>query len=246
MAEYAIGRRAPFVLVPRSLIEDPNIDPHTLATYIALAYHADFGKETGAFPSDETAANLVGMNYRTVRRRREKLKEMGWLEWVSGKKHGVTNRYVVHQGSKEGGSESPRGSAGESHPGRTESPTTKEPVTKEPIPRTDLDLIWSFWEDRRALALRLNGKRKPMERSKKRLSAVKRIWKLGYSQVDFERAIRGCTSSDFHIQNNHLDIELICRDQDHFERFMACASDREQTNGPTADQTRDMVDRLYG
>ena len=247
MAEYAIGQRAPFVLVPRSLIEDPDIDPYTLATYISLSYFADFGRETGAFPSDATAAKRVGMGERTVTDRRDKLKELGWLQWVSGKKHGVTNKYLVVQDSKGGPQEVRRGSAGGSYPPPQETRTTKEPVTKEPIPKETLALIWSFWEDRRALALRLNGKRRPMVRSKKRIEAVKRIWKLGYTESDFKQAIRGCTSSEFHINNNHLDIELICRDQDHFERFMSCTSDREQTNGriPNAEQTRNMINRFY-
>ena len=247
MAEYAIGRRAPFVLVPRSLIEDPDIDPHTLATYIALVYHADFGKSTGAYPSDETAANLVGMCRRTFIDRRHRLKETGWLEWLSGRVEGVTNKYIVHQDDKQGVQEVRTPCAGETDPPVQEMHTTKSQFTKEPIPKEVLALIWSFWEDRRALALRLNGKRRPMVRSKKRIEAVKRIWKLGYTESDFKQAIRGCTSSEFHINNKHLDIELICRDQDHFERFMSCTSDREQTNGriPNAEQTRNMINRFY-
>ena len=245
MAEYAIGRRAPFVMVPRSLIEDPEIDPHTLATYIAVSYFADHGKSTGAYPSDSTAAERVGMGERTFRDRRTKLKEMGWLEWESGQAKGVTNRYTVRQDDKEGRREPPGGSARDAGGGRQEMPTTEEPVTKEPIP---IDSIWKYWEDERAAALKLNGKRRPMAQTQKRVQAVRRIWDLGYREQEFKTAIDGCTSSDFHVQRGFLDIELICRDQDHFERFIHKAGQSVRKNGktPTAAQTQDMVKRLYG
>ena len=250
MAEYAIGRRAPFVMVPRALIEDPNVDAHTLATYIAIAYFADHGSSDGAFPSDLTASNLARMGERTFRDRRQKLRDLGWLDWESGKQDGTTNRYTLHQthgqltvGGSAGDAE---GSAGDAEGGRQEMPTTKSQVTKEPIPTDVFERIWGHWEDRRADVLNLNGRRRPMSESKARVNAMRRIWKLGYREDEFMKAINGCMSSDHHVQGGYLDIELICRDQEHFERFLLWGENRRNGSAPDTNQTRDLVSRLYG
>jgi hypothetical protein len=246
MAEYAIGRRAPFVMVPRSLVEDPDIDPHTLAAYIALSYHADFGKESGAFCSDARAGQLVGMTGRTMRTKRKILRDKGWLEWISGQKHGATNKYLVHSDVGEPRKEIPRGAETVSVGGRNEVPPTKNHSTKNQLPADTLDRVWAHWEAKRADALDLGNRARPMARTKKRLTAINRIAKLGYEESDYIRAIDGCTSSEYHVTNGFLDIELICRDQEHFERFLIRTT---RNGGPpkrSAVENRDLVSKLYG
>ena len=39
----------------------------------------------------------------------------------------------------------------------------------------------------------------------------------------------GCLGSEFHVEGGHTDLELICRDEKHVDRFMAQA--RKNGNG---------------
>jgi len=43
----------------------------------------------------------------------------------------------------------------------------------------------------------------------------------GWSVEDLKRAVDGCASSKWHVDGGHKDIELICRDTPHVERFIA-------------------------
>ena len=96
-AEYRIGRRAPYTMVPQSLLMDERADAYTIATYVALRSFADFGSTEGARPSDKSAAQRAGCSVRTFVNRRQRLKELGWLEWQSRAAQGKTNVYVIHE-----------------------------------------------------------------------------------------------------------------------------------------------------
>lgn len=116
------GKGPYFAQVPFALLKDEDADAHTVAVYAALRSYADFSDpRQGAKVSDKSAAKRAGCSPRTFRDRRDKLQEMGWIEWESGKKDGRPNAYVIHA-SLEGGSvrdadpprqETPTGSAGD-------------------------------------------------------------------------------------------------------------------------------------
>lgn len=82
-----------FAKVPIDLLEDPEIDAHGVATYTALRSYCDFGRETGAEVSDETAAQRAGCSPKTFRKRRKQLKAKGWIDWKNSP--GKVNRYIV-------------------------------------------------------------------------------------------------------------------------------------------------------
>ena len=95
--EYKSGRRAPFVMVPVALLDDDRVDPHTIATYAALQSYCDYGGEEGAFVTDATAAVRAHLGVRTFINRRMLLRDLGWVDWDSGKEDGKSNTYRVHQ-----------------------------------------------------------------------------------------------------------------------------------------------------
>lgn len=97
MAEYRRGRGPHFAPIPFELLEDPEADAYVIATYAAIKSYADFGSAEGAEVSDRTACKRAGCSERKFRECREKLRELGWLEWDRvTTATGTINRYVVH------------------------------------------------------------------------------------------------------------------------------------------------------
>ncbi|HEY6244586.1 MAG TPA: hypothetical protein VIX17_11590 [Pyrinomonadaceae bacterium] len=82
----------------------------------------------------------------------------------------------------------------------------------------------------------------------KRRSRVVARLKQGYSAEQLQTAIRGCLASPFHRGQNDTgekydDLELICRDGEHVEKFIAISENGGSQNGkPTASQRR--IDQL--
>lgn len=96
-SEYRRGRGPLFAAVPVDLMEDPECDAMTIAVYAALKSFADFGSEHGAQVGDNRASERAGVSPRTLRRRRDRLREMGWIEWETvNTLFGWVNRYTIH------------------------------------------------------------------------------------------------------------------------------------------------------
>ncbi len=55
-----------------------------------------------------------------------------------------------------------------------------------------------------------------------------------FSVDDLKLAIDGCAKSPFHTEGGHKDIELICRDSAHVERFLAIARGEVKPDGGQA------------
>lgn len=58
----------------------------------------------------------------------------------------------------------------------------------------------------------------------KRKTKVLARLKDGYSVDQLKQAITGCASSEYHVENHHIDLELICRDATHTDRFIGLAT----------------------
>jgi hypothetical protein len=70
----------------------------------------------------------------------------------------------------------------------------------------------------------------------KRSRALRARIKEGRTDAEFTRAFRGCLESGFHVDAGHTDLELICRDAPHFDRFLALAD--ESAPAPVRDVLR--------
>lgn len=79
--------------------------------------------------------------------------------------------------------------------------------------------IFDYWADERASAI---GKTStvPMKMTTKRRSKIKARLAEGYSAEQLKRAIDGCCSNPHNVEGGYLDIELICRDQQHVEQYL--------------------------
>lgn len=59
--------------------------------------------------------------------------------------------------------------------------------------------------------------------------------KDGYSVDQLKQAITGCASSEYHVENHHIDLELICRDATHTDRFIGLATAPKKPKPTTQD-----------
>lgn len=57
--------------------------------------------------------------------------------------------------------------------------------------------------------------------SDKRKSKIQARLRQGYTVDQIKQAITNCSNSEYHIQNGHTDIELICREPEKLDRFIA-------------------------
>ena len=91
--------------------------------------------------------------------------------------------------------------------------------------------VFGYWRDRREQVLgRSSGPR--IQPIKKRRFRIRARLAEGYTPDQLERAVDGCLSTDFNIRNGHTDIELICRDQQHVEQYLARADNVAPSSGP--------------
>jgi hypothetical protein len=72
---------------------------------------------------------------------------------------------------------------------------------------------------------RVVGGTRPPKLDTKRRAKI-RAALANYAVADICRAIDGLWASDFHIREKHWDIELVCRDSVHTDRFLAMAPER--------------------
>ena len=144
----------------------------------------------------------------------------------------IPHRYPIEGGSlrkkEEGESERPieGGSAGSS------------PVASLP-PKNLVDSAESTGQAARVRKLfglycEIHGRNGRYVLAGKRERALRARIKEGRTDDEFEAAFRGVLRSTFHVDGGHTDLELVCRDAPHFDRFVALAE--EGSAGPTPAQ----------
>ena len=88
---------------------------------------------------------------------------------------------------------------------------------RQPSPeQLQAKVIFEYWSQRRSEVV---GGRVGMKPTPKRMRAITARCNEGYSVEQIKQAVEGCLSSRFHVTRGFTDIELICRSQEHLERF---------------------------
>jgi hypothetical protein len=103
------------------------------------------------------------------------------------------------------------------------NPNPKPKKKKNTVVFNDLEVgkVFTYWQETmNHPRARLDGKRE---------KKIKDLLKIGYTVEDLKTAIDGCKASPFHQGQNDRktvfdDIELICRDASHVDRFIKTAS----------------------
>ena len=92
----------------------------------------------------------------------------------------------------------------------------KGEIPKQSPEQLQAEVIFKYWAQRRSEVV---GGRVRMKPTRKRMRAITARCKEGYSLEQIKQAVEGCLSSRFHVTRGFTDIELICRSQEHLERF---------------------------
>lgn len=100
------------------------------------------------------------------------------------------------------------------------------PLLLQPEPLKDPDpaeVIFGHWVA--GWKRNVKGTRAPLLDAKRR-SKIRARLKEKFSVEDIKQAIDGLWASEWHVEKRHYDIELVCRDAAHVEKFMAEAPKR--------------------
>lgn len=89
--------------------------------------------------------------------------------------------------------------------------------------KNEIQEIFEFWK----ITL---GKSNQTVLDNKRKAKIQARLKEGYSVDQIKQGIIGCSKSSYHIENKHTDIELICRDAKHLDRFIEMVNPLEHQN----------------
>lgn len=94
-------------------------------------------------------------------------------------------------------------------------PSNDEPVPEKPKSnfKNEIQEIFEFWKTT------FNKNNRTLLDDPRKKKVLARL-KQGYSVEDIKRAIVGYSKSQFHIEGNHTDLSLICRDSAHLEKFL--------------------------
>jgi hypothetical protein len=103
-------------------------------------------------------------------------------------------------------------------------------ITGSVVAESDVQAVFEYWRTRRA-EVTSKTKGAPMKLIPKRERAIRGRLAEGYTVEDLKLAIDGCLTRDWHIRNNHTDVELICRDQTKVEQFLGFADDKGGAQG---------------
>ena len=89
--------------------------------------------------------------------------------------------------------------------------------------------VFDFWAERRAKVT--GGSSKALKLSSGRAAKIKGRLGEGYTVEQLKRAVIGIFSNKFNIDGGHTDIELVCRDAAHVDRYIECAP-YQRPSGP--------------
>ncbi|MEN8268965.1 YdaU family protein [Acinetobacter baumannii] len=123
----------------------------------------------------------------------------------------------------------------------TNEPSNQEnnicPPNGEPVPaekpkenfKSEIQEVFEFWK----VTFNKNN-RTVLDNPRK--SKIQARLKEGYTVEDIKTAIVGCSKSQFHIEGNHTDLTLICRDATKLDHFLAMSNPAQVATQP---QTED-------
>ena len=114
-----------------------------------------------------------------------------------------------------------------------DDPTSKSTSNSNSIDTSDKESdevsVFEYWATRRTAIL--PGSTRPPKRTPKRLSKVKARLSDGYTVMDLKLAVDGCLGSERNVEGGYVDLELICRDDQHVTQYMQWARKNSSGSG---------------
>lgn len=116
----------------------------------------------------------------------------------------------------------------------------QETKNKEQILKTSISDVFVFWKStfKKTDRTILKGVRE---------TKIKARLNEGYSVDEIKQAILNISCSQYHIDAGHTDIELICRDQSHLDKYIAMAGVKKSIDSQPKSKAEDLkeVDGLW-
>lgn len=183
--------------------------------------------------TNEFLAEQMGVDARTVRRHIGLLKKKDYL---SVEDENGERRIVCHVRGEDKnvrGGRTKMSTRRDTYVTGTESTQSKQTKKHGIVDSFDLELqvseVFDYWCDKYTST---TGKtRRPRLTDERRGHIQARLRDDGRSVAELKRAIDGCMSSEFHVENRHLDLTLILRNDAKVDMFIdrADAKDKKQT-----------------
>lgn len=183
--------------------------PEPKLVLLALADHADPWGE--CYPSRRRLGAMCGgISPRAVSRHVATFEELGLLERVERhRENGSRTSTLYRLKVSRGGATSVKGGEGESVKART----VKEPsIENGKVNRETEQRLFELWRDSTG---RDESRTKFTDGRRRSLRARLKE----YSAEEIAQAIRNCAADDWHVENGHTDLALICRNGEKLERF---------------------------
>jgi uncharacterized protein YdaU (DUF1376 family) len=130
----------------------------------------------------------------------------------NGKKGGRPKKPTANP--RESGSKAKQETGTTNH----ETGTSLKAVSQNDI---DINIVFEFWK-----AVMKKNSRTTL--NKDRGSKIKARLKEGYSVDEIKLAVTNCSNDNWHIEKNVNDIEYICRNQQHLDKFIEKKPDQQQ------------------
>lgn len=118
-----------------------------------------------------------------------------------------------------------------------EGNANQEPETNNQEPlnnKQDYEIVFEFWKD----VMQKNAR---TTLSKDRASKIKARLKEGYSVDEIKLAITNCSTDPWYVEKNVNDIEYICRNQQHLDKFLEASQQPAGQQVATPIQTLSQV-----
>jgi len=188
------------------------------AVLAVLVMHA--GDDGTCFPSIPTICRGSGFKRSRVIETLGKLEAMGAISRSRKPPHPTL--YTVHHMDRPSHGPSTERTATVHHMDFDSPPHGHERLKERPNEDEEVSRVFDYWQRRRAEALgKTTGP--AMKATLKRTSKIRARLAEGYTPEQLMAAVDSVLGSDFHVTGGHTDIELICRDQAHVERYRARA-----------------------
>jgi DNA-binding transcriptional ArsR family regulator len=179
---------------------------------LGLADHAD--DEGVCWPGRRKLAEKCDLTERSVTRALADLEAAKLVERTAKFGESGVQAGVIYRLSIGATPVSPQGDA--SVPGRatpvSPKPSIEPSVVKEEKERA-VGEVFSHWQ---GVFGKYRSRLSPQRRKK-----IEARLKEGFSVDQLKRAVDGCAGSDFHRDNGHVDLTLICRSEEKLEFFLA-------------------------